>query len=584
MKWYSFAMLRSVLILFLLFGAGFTQGQELQLGKPLAGAWFNPLTPGQGFLIDIDEEQRFLFAGWYTFETLVPGVPMATAQRWLTIQGEYMDVPVPMPVYRTDGGVFDDPAPVQTSSVGTATLGFTNCNEGWLEYTLDDGASGEIPLVRLLPVDESFCHGLQAPADAALEISSQARTAFVDVTVLPMDQGSRLLPHQTVLVENGWIKEVGPVGSVAVPEDAIIIDGRQRYLMPGLVDTHTHLATNVREFLGLNAPSSTVEQVATNQMILYLANGVTTIFNLGDFGELLPFWAKEVEQGSKIGPTIYSAMYARGGTGSCDGGPTNRTVPPNGGRQYVRSAHAAGYDMMKLYNCTPQAAVFDIIDEARLLGMPVTGHLPTTADTAIVLTSGLDLLAHAEAYSWAMFNFQTNPALIPEAVALTRQGAVSVSGTVGIWERIDQVWCNDPDGVNAFFSHPDTQYMHRTEIDLHRRGITSSRWSPAGCGIGGISDYFNFQRQVLRALRDGGVELLMGTDSPTVLGAAGFSAHDELLAMERAGLEPAEILEISTRNGGRFIQQRLNANDLFGQITPGYRADLLLLSRHPLQE
>jgi imidazolonepropionase-like amidohydrolase len=532
----------------------------------------------------VDEEQRILFVGWYTFENLLPGGPAATAQRWLTIQGEYRDYPAPMPVYRTEGGVFDDPAPTETVSVGTATLGFTGCNEGWLQYSLDDGANGEIPLVRLLPVDESTCFGLQAPEDAALEVSGGNAVAFVDVTVLPMDRGDRMLPHQVVLVENGLIAEVGPVGSVPLPEDAVTIDGRQRYLMPGLVDTHTHLATNVREYLGLNAPSATVEQVATNQLILYLANGVTTIFNLGDFGELLPFWAREVRDGVRIGPTIYSAMYARGGGNSCDGGPSNRTVAPNGGRQYVRSAHNAGYDMMKIYNCTPQAAVFDIIDEARQLGMPVTGHIPTTVDAASVLTGGLDLLAHAEAYSWAMFSFQTNPALIPGAVSLTKTGAVFVSGTAGIWERIDRVWCNDPAGVAAFFSHPDAQYMHATEIDLHRRGITSSRWNPAGCAISGIADYFEFQRRVLRALRDGGVPLLMGTDSPTVLGAAGFSAHDELLAMERAGLSPPEVLEISTRNGGIFIEERLDATDRFGQITPGYRADLLLLSRNPLQD
>lgn len=69
-----------------------------------------------------------------------------------------------------------------------------------------------------------------------------------------------------------------------------------------------------------------------------------------------------------------------------------------------------------------------------------------------------------------------------------------------------------------------------------------------------------------------------------LLGAAGFSAYDELLAMERAGLERAQILEICTRNGGRFIQQRLDAGELFGQVAPGFRADLLLLSRNPLQD
>src|SRR5436190_964129 len=84
--------------------------------------------------------------------------------------------------------------------------------------------------------------------------------AFVDVTVVPMDT-ERTVPHQTVLVRDGRIAAMGPAAEVAVPETAQRIDGRGRFLMPGLTDMHAHL----------HSP---------HEFPLYLANGVTTVYNL----------------------------------------------------------------------------------------------------------------------------------------------------------------------------------------------------------------------------------------------------------------------------------------------------------------
>src|SRR5688572_10754999 len=106
-------------------------------------------------------------------------------------------------------------------------------------------------------------------ARAVLAADVAPVTAFVDVNVLPMDSERQLL-HQTVIVRNGSIELVGPVATIDVPSDAERVEGGgTRYLIPGLADMHTHLAS--------------AEDAA-----LYLAGGVTTVLQMGGEGKIEP--------------------------------------------------------------------------------------------------------------------------------------------------------------------------------------------------------------------------------------------------------------------------------------------------------
>jgi hypothetical protein len=118
----------------------------------LAGAWANPATPSQGFVLDVYPDfyspgLGMLFGGWFTYDTTVAG-----GQRWYTIQGQVTDGEdaATMAIYRTVGGRFDTPQPTTTAPVGTATLGFSDCLHGTLAYRFDDGRTGSIPLSRLM--------------------------------------------------------------------------------------------------------------------------------------------------------------------------------------------------------------------------------------------------------------------------------------------------------------------------------------------------------------------------------------------------------------------------------------------------
>src|SRR5215213_9800049 len=156
--------------------------------------------------------------------------------------------------------------------------------------------------------------------------------AFTNVNVIPMDK-ERVLQNQTVLVKNGIIAEIGE--RVKIPKDARIIDGRGKYLIPGLVDMHTHLLSD-----GDDYPDS----IAEDELKVMVANGVTTIRFMIGTPEQLVLRAKSAK-GEIVAPTIYSASPHLTGREQGNDFVVNTEEEA---REAVRKSKAAGYDFIKI--------------------------------------------------------------------------------------------------------------------------------------------------------------------------------------------------------------------------------------------
>jgi imidazolonepropionase-like amidohydrolase len=126
---------------------------------------------------------------------------------------------------------------------------------------------------------------LAAQAGSQEPISSAIRNVGVIV-----GDGTATVPAQTVLIRGERIAAIGPANEVVVPSGATIIDGSNRFLMPGLIDLHVHLSKTRASALGL-----------------FILNGVTTVRDMGgDFDELLQ-WRREITQGKRVGPRMVIA-------------------------------------------------------------------------------------------------------------------------------------------------------------------------------------------------------------------------------------------------------------------------------------
>ena len=189
--------------------------------------------------------------------------------------------------------------------------------------------------------------------------------AFVGVDVVPMDT-ERVLPDQTVVVEGDRIVDVGPRGAVTVPVGAKVVEGGRGFLLPGLVDAHVHLdrLTEPRPDFG-DGP-------------IYLAHGVTTVFNLrGEPANLE--WKRRVEAGEILAPNLYNS-------GEFVNEPRVRT-PDEVDREVMQQARD-GYDLVKYHQVVDdegrytttvglsREAYLRMNEAARRAGIPLLGHAP----------------------------------------------------------------------------------------------------------------------------------------------------------------------------------------------------------------
>lgn len=145
-----------------------------------AGAWFNPSTPGQGQLIDVDPESQFIFLSWFTYTDANSTTP--NEQRWLTAQGQYTGNKAVLPLYETLGGAFDDPKAVSTEQIGEVTMSFTDCGLGRVDYRIyGEDLSGSFPIGRVIPGSEAVCVEKSENALQTVDINAGMDGAWYDL-------------------------------------------------------------------------------------------------------------------------------------------------------------------------------------------------------------------------------------------------------------------------------------------------------------------------------------------------------------------------------------------------------------------
>ena len=380
-------------------------------------------------------------------------------------------------------------------------------------------------------------------------------TAFVDVNVLPMD-AERVLEHQTVVVRARSIIAMGPVASTAVPLGATHIDGHGKsYLLPGLADMHTHV-------------------MASEDLALYTASGVTTILHMGGApSDLVAGANPDIASGALVGPQIFFAFMVDGTTA------LQRFVvtTPQQGREAVDLAKANGYDFIKLYNNISAPEFEAIVAEARNQHMAVIGHGVRAVGLPQALFAGQVMVAHAEEFFYTAFHNQTDLAQIAEVATATARSGAYVTPNLSTFEAISRQW-GKPDVVAAWLHDPRAALM-TPNMRLNWADMDYAQRS------GNIESILVFLRSFTAALARAGVPLITGTDSPVIPGMfPGSSLLDDLRTLREAGLTPYQALAAATRTPGEFIAHTVPGAEPFGVVKVGMKADLLLVGANPLQD
>lgn len=361
----------------------------------------------------------------------------------------------------------------------------------------------------------------------------------------------RVLPDRDVLVENGIVRTITRGGSIKADGNATVVDGRGKFLMPGLVDSHAH-------------PSSKEELTS------YLAYGQTTIATLG--GEGLDLRGKY-----GFAPNILTSGTTLDGTP-----PINRRfyslASPEAAARVVDRQIAGGANFVKVYSKMKAPELRAVSAEAHRQNTIVVGHIPHGIDAETALAA-IDLVAHGEEY-FGLLKGDMSDAAIERLAALTKANGVSVNPNLVGYQEMPRQAAELP----AQLAKDEVRYL---SSEVYQEWLPANNRYATRPNIAQFVENSAKGLEVLKrltaALHRHGVPLLAGSDSPVIC-LPGECLIDDIRLLAESGLTNFEALRAATANAGELWRRTRNSGPTrFGIVAPGARADLLLLSASPLR-
>ncbi|MFC1871935.1 amidohydrolase family protein [Chloroflexota bacterium] len=399
--------------------------------------------------------------------------------------------------------------------------------------------------------------------------------AFTNISVIPMDN-ERILEEQTVIIEDGRITQLGSSMEIDPPDNALIIDSKNHYLIPGLSDMHVHL-------LG-----------SENDLLLYLANGVTTIRDMGDGPPEYLDWRDQIKTGTRTGPNMWvwsPSIREMRETGDkiaalfSVSGMVNISSPEEAEKLVTKFADQ-DYDGIKAKFIHSVEINKAILESANKHGLPFDGHIPENLwygpdkgfpceDRVSCWNEFLDMSIPAVAHTDELLRtLERTDEGVRQAAHYVADEGIWVTSTVNLMRSI----ANQITDLEGELARPEVKYVNPSHFvrehwltgDNEYSEIDSSRFR----------EYLVVLEKMLLTLHESGVPLMSGTDSPLPIMVPGFALHEELAAMVDIGFSPYDALKTSTYNPAMYLGEL----DEFGTIEVGKRADLVLLKDNPLED
>jgi imidazolonepropionase-like amidohydrolase len=431
---------------------------------------------------------------------------------------------------------------------------------------LDTALAHYVAVCGLVPSHLALPH-IGAMLGPSIAILCQL-VAITHVTAIDVEHGSAS-PDVTVLIDGQRITAVGPSTATSVPKDARLIDGRGKYLIPGLWDMHVHTAF----------------PTGRSMLALYIANGVTGVRDMGGDLATIRAWRDEIAAGSLVGPRIVaSGPYLDGHAPPI---PHFEVHTPDEARRAVDSLAVLGVDFVKIHSGVPREAFFAAAREARAKHLFFAGHLSSHVTVEEASDSGQRSLEHllgfvnvctpAESASFAsidplrriVFNTCTSRDQRDVYSHLARNGTWVTPTLATAYEFAMLPKHEVPaDTLKRFVS--DTLLEYLVQIFDPPPALP-----PDGDVLG--RRLFAKRRELILALHNAGVPLLAGTDAPMRNVPPGFGLHEELAEFVRSGLTPTAALRAATYEPARYFA----VLDSLGSIARGKRAELVLLDADP---
>lgn len=380
------------------------------------------------------------------------------------------------------------------------------------------------------------------PVNHAQIPAGQNTIAIVNVNLID-GNGGNPISDACVIIKAGRIEAAGPMGSVKIPENAEVIEGKGMSLLPGLIDSHFHL-DRVKDLPAL-----------------FLQNGVTS---LRDPGAWIEAYAEERKSGKQMPRLFLTGPHLDGFPPAY---PYDAFVVRDESEaiKQVNDAADEGATAIKIYFRLAPTMIKAITQAAHNRGLPVTAHLEIT-EAMQAIEAGLDGIEHITSFGLS---------LIPKREAEKyRQGMLGDNnfrkqGRYATWEQLN---INGPmtDSLARFLVKKGTFVSPTLGAFEYQAGAgTVDKTKLAG---------FNVMKALTAKLNKVGVKLVLGSHSMIAYAEKGWAFQREMEIWVESGISPADVIVAATMENARFFR----IEDQLGSIEKGKLADLLLVKGNPL--
>ena len=397
----------------------------------------------------------------------------------------------------------------------------------------------------------------------------------------------------TVLVRDGNIAWVGPADEAVITGDCRVIDGRGKFLIPGLVDGHIHFfqsgglytrpdALDLRDRVPYDEELAWIRANIDDVLRRYLRCGITTVADCG--GPMWNFDVREQARNAAVSPDVFLtgpliASYQPDAL-TTDDPPIIRVDSPEEARALVRKQAAMDPDFIKVWYVVSKRLSLGregfyptmeaIVDESRKAGLPVWVHATELETARAAVRAGADVLVHDV----------TDAAVDDEFIALARENDVIVIPTLWVFQSYAQVFAAqfDPTSAERTLANPHVLGSLLEMREIPKDALPEGIWS-----LRERTDLQEPKKVLLdnvRRLHEAGVRIAAGTDAGNIGVLHGPSLFRELRLMVEAGMDAHDVLIAATLNGAALVEREERA----GSVEAGKIADLVLLNGNPLAD
>lgn len=428
--------------------------------------------------------------------------------------------------------------------------------------------------------------------------------AIQNVSIVDVETGE-LWAGMTVIIKGNIIDTIGKSADVKLSGNGNLVDGTGKYLIPGLWDMHAHVF-NEANIRNVDYP-------------LFIANGITGIrimaadclnppcddpdMTIAQHHKL----QNEIQAKQLLGPkSILGSYYINGAlTGEST---VLKPMTEAHGRELTRLLKNRDVDFIKIYDELMPEAYYGITDEAKKLDLDFAGHVPLSLTSSYVSEAGQKSIEHCCDLVQFLECSEIAEEMHRKIVELFRSqqadfGYTQVEGinklTLEMVRAFDSLKCKSiydiykknntwvvptlrlfevyyPDAED-WKDDPHVKYMPKEEYDYFKDEYEPAMrrfWGPFHPEIE------KKRREIIVDMHHAGVGIMAGSDVGEVGLIPGFSLHEELVSLQKAGLTAHVVLQTATLNAAKYQ----NAIDSLGTIEKGKIADLVLLNENPLED